>query len=176
MRTDSVTLHISAPPDTVYDLASDVTRMGEWSPETYRCAWIGGATGPAVGARFKAHNRRGLLRWSNSPKVLVADRGREFAFSRTNLGAGEYVWRYRLQATEGGATDVTESYEEVRPEARFVSAFVNLVFTPADERSIPQEDRRLRDRLQRSHLRKGMTETLGRVKEAAESLHTAELR
>ena len=30
-------IDIAAPPDVVYDLIADVTRMGEWSPECYRC-------------------------------------------------------------------------------------------------------------------------------------------
>jgi uncharacterized protein YndB with AHSA1/START domain len=149
MKTDSVTQQVTAPPDLVYDLISDVERMGEWSPECYRCRWIGKPKGPAVGSRFKAHNKRGLLRWSNSPKVLVADKGREFAFSRTNFGAGEYLWRYHLEPTEGGGTEVTESYEEVRPETRLVAAFVNSLFTPGG---------------QTSHLQNGMAQTLERIK------------
>jgi hypothetical protein len=56
--------------------------MGEWSPETYSCTWIHGATGSVVGARFKGRNRRGLLRWSNTPEVIAAESGREFAFRR----------------------------------------------------------------------------------------------
>jgi hypothetical protein len=31
--------------------------MGELSPECRRCEWIAGATGPAVGARFKGTNQ-----------------------------------------------------------------------------------------------------------------------
>ena len=30
---DEVTIEIAATPETVYDLVSDITRMGEWSPE-----------------------------------------------------------------------------------------------------------------------------------------------
>jgi uncharacterized protein YndB with AHSA1/START domain len=30
-----VTVHIAAPPDRVWDLVSDVTRIGEYSPETF---------------------------------------------------------------------------------------------------------------------------------------------
>ncbi len=30
----AVTAVIDAPPEALYDLVSDVTRMGEWSPET----------------------------------------------------------------------------------------------------------------------------------------------
>ena len=152
MTNDSVTTHVGAPSDRVFELVADVTRMGEWSPECYRCEWLGDATGPFVGARFKARNKRGLLRWSNSPTVVVADKGREFAFSRTALGAGEYVWRYRLTPSPDGGTEVSESYEAVRPESRLVSAFANL-FTPGDEAS---------------HLRAAMTVTLERIKQAAE--------
>src|SRR5262245_18234309 len=65
----SATLDIEAAPQTVYALITDVTRMGEWSPETRRAEWVGGATGPAVGARFRGHNKLGIARWSMTPTV-----------------------------------------------------------------------------------------------------------
>jgi len=34
-RNDSVSTEISAPPQRVYELVSDITRMGQWSPECY---------------------------------------------------------------------------------------------------------------------------------------------
>ena len=55
---DSVTIHMSAPPEQVWDLVSDVTRIGSYSPETFEAEWIDGATGPAVGARFRGHVKR----------------------------------------------------------------------------------------------------------------------
>lgn len=106
-------VHMAARPKRVYELVSDVSRMGEWSPETYRCTWVD-ADGPAVGARFRAHNRRGSVRWSNTPQVIAADPGREFAFRRTAPAAGEVIWRYRMEPDASG-TMVTESYEVVRP-------------------------------------------------------------
>ena len=30
---------VPAAPKVVYDLLSDITRMGEWSPETFHCEW-----------------------------------------------------------------------------------------------------------------------------------------
>lgn len=149
---DSAAIRIAAPAERVYDLVSDITRMGEWSPECVHCEWIGGATGPEVGARFKARNRRGLLRWSNTPTVVAADRGREFAFSRVALGAGEYIWRYSMVPISDGTTEVTESYEAVRPESRLVSSFVSL-FTPGDEKS---------------HLKISMSATLERIRKVVE--------
>jgi len=64
---------ISAPADTVYRFVSDVTRMGEWSPETTGCGWINGADGPAVGARFKGTNKHGSKTWSTVCTVVAAD-------------------------------------------------------------------------------------------------------
>lgn len=151
--SDAVTVRIAARPEHVYDLVADVTRMGEWSPECYRCEWLDGATTAAVGARFKARNKRRLLRWSNTPTVVVADRGREFAFSRTVFGGGEYVWRYRLDEAPDGRTDITESYDAVQPEARLMSWFAHL-FTPGNEAD---------------YLRDAMTTTLQRVKTVAET-------
>ncbi len=54
---DEVSIDIAAPPGAVYDLVADVTNMGRWSPETYRCEWLDGCTGPRVDARFKGWNK-----------------------------------------------------------------------------------------------------------------------
>jgi hypothetical protein len=52
----SVAEDISAYPDVVYDLISDLPRMGGWSPESTGGRWLGG-DGPSVGARFLGRNR-----------------------------------------------------------------------------------------------------------------------
>src|SRR3974390_3451397 len=57
MRAD-VTLHMDAPPEKVWGLISDITKMGEYSPEVIEAEWLDGATGPAVGARYRGHVRR----------------------------------------------------------------------------------------------------------------------
>jgi len=107
------TVHIQAPPEKVYAMISDVTRMGEWSPETYRCEWIDGAAGPTAGARFKGSNKRGILRWSTKPTVTVADAGNEFTFEVGAPGKEDTRWSYKLTPKEGG-TDLTESFESLR--------------------------------------------------------------
>ncbi len=114
----SATVHIQAPLEKVYALVTDVTRMGEWSPETYKAEWIEGATGPAPGARFKGHNKLGLLRWSTKPTVKAAVPGQEFTFETGKAGKEDTRWCYRLTAKEGG-TDLTESFEALRYPAVF---------------------------------------------------------
>jgi len=104
---------VRASPSELYDAVSDVRRMGEWSPECRRCEWIDGAVGPAVGARFKGSNRRGIIRWSTTPRVLVANAGQEFAFVTGHRGRDMTKWTYRFEPVVNGTT-VTESFEMLR--------------------------------------------------------------
>jgi hypothetical protein len=151
---DEVSLRIAAAPEDVYDIVADVTRTPEFSPEVLRCKWIGGAEGPAVGARFKAVNRvsRGPA-WSNKPVVITAERGREFAFSRTEPFGGTMVWRYTF-APDGTGTIVTESYDVIEPVKRPMWFLI--------ERVCGRRDRR-------TDLRDGMTQTLDRLRAALEA-------
>ena len=65
---------------------------------------------PPVGARFKAINRGGNRpNWWNKPVIVTADRGREFAFARTEPFAGTLEWRYTF-TSEGTGTRVVEGY------------------------------------------------------------------
>jgi hypothetical protein len=48
---------IAARPELVWDLVADVTRVGGWSPECTRAAWLTGPGRPRPGARFTGHNR-----------------------------------------------------------------------------------------------------------------------
>jgi uncharacterized protein YndB with AHSA1/START domain len=138
----SASVHIEAPPEKVYDLVSNVTRMGEWSPETVSCQWVDGATGPAVGAKFKGRNKAGIMRWSTTPEVTAAEPGREFAFKTSDTN-----WRYTFEP-DGSGTKVTESFDA--PHYNF---FLNLV-QPVRKRQ--------------PAIIQGMQTTLERIKAAAE--------
>ena len=150
---DAVSIEIGSTPDQVWALVSDITRMGEWSPECVRCAWTKGATGPAVGARFKATNKgqRGPA-WFNTPTVTVAEPNREFAFNRSGPGIGSYTWRYVLEPTQTG-TRLTESFDAERPLGPVMS-WITEKWTGSTDRD--------------ADLHQGMTTTLARIKAAAE--------
>jgi hypothetical protein len=108
---DSVTVHMQAAPDQVWDLVSDITKIGRYSPETFEAEWLDGATGPAVGARFRGHvkrNGKGPTYWTTC-EVTASEPGREFAFAVLTKGQPLNVWRYEL-APSGDGTDVTESF------------------------------------------------------------------
>ena len=154
LDTDEVRLVIAADPNTLYDLISDVTRTPEFSPNIRECLWLDGATGPAVGARFKAINRAGRgPDWSNKPVVTVADPGREFAFERTEKFAGTIGWRYTFEPADGG-TLVTETYRVIHSVSWLGWFVIGVVYGMKDDRA---------------WLRAGMEETLQRIKIAVES-------
>ena len=110
---DAVTVHMAAPPDKVWELVSDVTNIGKFSPETFEAEWLGGATGPAVGAKFRGHVRRngiGPIYWTTC-RVLVCEPGREFVFGVLGPGGKPMnTWGYRFEPN-GNGTDVTEFFE-----------------------------------------------------------------
>jgi len=108
---DSVTVHMSAPPDQVWDLVSDVTRIGSYSPETFEAEWLDGATGPAVGAKFRGHvkrNGKGPTYWTTCV-VSTCVPGAEFGFDVVQGDKVMNTWGYRIAEADGGS-DVTEYF------------------------------------------------------------------
>jgi hypothetical protein len=108
---DAVTIHMAAPADDIWALVSDVTRIGEFSPETFEAEWADGDTGPVVGAGFRGHvkrNGRGPVYWTTC-RVSDSEPGRVFAFEVLTGGKPLNTWRYELEPA-GDGTDVTESF------------------------------------------------------------------
>jgi hypothetical protein len=91
-------------PEEVWSLVSDVTRTGDWSPENTGSRWRGGATGPAVGAKFQGTNRNGVFYWRTTAVVLAADVGRRFAFDVSAVGVPVSRWDWTMAAAPGGTT------------------------------------------------------------------------
>lgn len=114
MFTRSVSREIEAPAEQLWRMVADVTRIGEWSPESTSAEWLDGATGPAVGARFKGHNKN-KSSWSSTCEVIAADPGKEFAFVVGKPSKPATTWRYVLTPRGASRTEVTESFELPRP-------------------------------------------------------------
>ncbi len=153
LTTDTVDRYIEARPEALYGIIADVTRTPEYTPDIVRVEWLDGATGPAVGARFKAINTAGKgPKWSNKPVITVLDPNREIAWERTEKGGGTLEWRYRFEP-EGTGTRVTESYRVVSPLNLFGWFLIGTVFG-------------LKDR--KTDLRNSMLRTLDRLAEMTE--------
>lgn len=154
-RTGRASVSVLAEPEQIWSMVTDVTRMGEWSPENERGEWLDGATGPAVGARFKGYNRRGKTKWSTTCEVTEAEPGRSFVFVTGTTAKPNTWWRYRFEPDDGG-TLVTESFELVKPLGA-VSRLVTRVTTGVTDRRSDMED--------------GVRTTLAAIKQAAEQGH-----
>jgi uncharacterized protein YndB with AHSA1/START domain len=109
--TREVSLHVDAPVEKVWALVSDITRIGEFSPETFEARWRRGSTGPEVGAKFKGHVKRngvGPTYWSACEVThCVPNKVFEFAVGTDDLTVNN--WGYRLEP-DGTGTKVTEYF------------------------------------------------------------------
>jgi Polyketide cyclase / dehydrase and lipid transport len=154
---DSVSLHMRARPGDVYALVADVTRMPEFSPEIVECTWLDGATGPFVGARFKARNKvANRPPWNNKPVVTVVEPGRQFGFARTERFGGTVEWSYRFEPEDDG-TLVTESYNVTKKLGPVGWFIIGVLFARKDRQS---------------DLRTGMEQTLQRMRATVEQRDT----
>ena len=149
----SGTTRIEATADHLYALVSDVARMGEWSPENVGGEWLGDATGPAAGARFRGSNRRGLRRWSTTCTVVAAEPGRSFAFEVAFAGVPTARWSYQFRP-DGDATIVTETWTDRR--AGWFAVLARPVMGIADLRA---------------HIQENIQQTLANLKATAERSH-----
>ena len=148
--TGEVTIRMEAPPEKVWALVSDVTRIGEFSPETFEARWSHGSTGPEEGAHFKGHVKRngvGPTYWT--PCLVtkcVPNQVFEFAVGSDDVPLN--TWGYRLALDRNG-TQVSEYF---RLEPWLPLRFYWLLLGP------------LRGRTNE----KGMRTTLERMKEVVE--------
>jgi hypothetical protein len=114
----TATIRIDASPDAVYDRVADVTKAGDRSLECRSAEWLPGAAPGTVGARFRGHNKSGVVRWSRKCEVVEADRGRRFAFQtlpeRVDFTrADSTIWGYSIEP-DGDGSLVTHDYRIVK--------------------------------------------------------------
>jgi hypothetical protein len=134
-----VSLFVDAPPEDLYDVVADVTRIGERSPECRAAAWLPGPPPRTVGARFRGRNKNGLIRWSRVCEVVTADRGQAFAYrtvpERVDPSRRDStIWSYQLTPEDAGTT-VTHSYDvTVMPLRPFIALYRRIMPQHADMR------------------------------------------
>ena len=147
-HADSVV--IAATPEQVYDVVSDVTRTGEWSPICTACWWDEGSSGQ-VGDWFTGRNETPERTWETRSQVVTADRGREFEF---RVGGSLVSWRYTSRAVDGGA-ELVERWE-----------MLPAGVTVFEERYGEDADREIEERTAAAH--HGIPATLAVIKEIVE--------
>jgi polyketide cyclase/dehydrase/lipid transport protein len=143
---------VNTTPEALYDLVSDVTRTGEWSPVCKSCWWDDDAEAGQVGAWFHGHNETPQRTWDTKSQVMKAERGVEFAWT---VGGDMVEWGFRLTPTDDGTT-LTESWH-LLPHG--VDVF--------HERYGDDAENQIEDR--RWHAHDGIPKTLAAIKRIAES-------
>lgn len=138
--------------------ASDVEYMPATSTELQTAEWLDGADGPAVGARFRGHNRHDAVgEWSTTSHVVECEPERVFAWAVEDPANPAATWRFRLEPT-GGGTRLTQSAQLV-PGPSKLSLMI--------ERSPHREQQLVHGRLQ--EFERNMTATLEHIKTRAEA-------
>jgi len=151
-RTHQESITVSATPETVYDLVSDITRTGEWSPVCTSCWWDDASEEARVGAWFTGHNELPNRTWETRSQVVAADRGREFAW----IVGGRFVrWGFTLEP-DGAATRLTETWE-------FLPDGLAMFEEKYGDRAAVEID------LRTSQAHEGISRTLAAIKRIAES-------
>ena len=140
-------IEVAAPPDAVYAMVADVTRIPEWSPECHSVAWKDGSTRAEPGAQFVGKNKFGMWRWSTTCVVEAAEPGRELTWSTVSMGRKNTRWSYRFEPA-GGGTRVTESYASVEPYPKPIEALLRVMFRRHDH-NMPENIRQSLERFKR---------------------------
>lgn len=104
--TTQGSLVVAATPQQVYDVVSDITRTGEWSPVCRRAEWVDPER-TGEGAQFLGHNDDGAKEWTTTSTVVRARPGEEFVWE---VGQGFVRWGYRMAPVEG-STELTHTWE-----------------------------------------------------------------
>ncbi len=151
-RTHELSITVEATPEALYDLVSDITRTGEWSPICTACWWDDPAEARTVGAWFTGHNQVPGRSWETRSRIAAADRGREFTW----IVGGSFVrWSFTFHP-HGAATTLTESWE-------FLPGGIAMFQEKYGDRAAAEIDERTRQ----AH--EGIPQTLAAIKRIAES-------
>ncbi len=105
----SATVRVSAPPERVFALLTDLDQLPTFSPENHRCEILDGSPAVAVGTRFRGYNKAGDYEWHADCVVTELEPGRRFAYEVPPGYEHATVWSYEIEPTDDGCV-VTESF------------------------------------------------------------------
>ncbi|MFC8932631.1 SRPBCC family protein [Rhodococcus sp. NPDC057135] len=148
-NTLEASIDIDASPQDVWAIVADLQRMGEWSPQCKVMKVIGGTV--REGAKTINVNRKGLLVWPTSSKVVRFEPNKSVAF---RIAENRTIWSYELEPT-ATVTKVTERREAPTGTSKVSQFLVKTVLGGNADFEV--------------ELVEGMNATLKRVKSEAEA-------
>jgi len=156
---------VAARPELVWDLVADVTRIGGWSPECIRAAWLADPDRLRPGARFTGHNHLPHgFEYEVICVVTEADRPRAFAWvvldDSGDPARPSSSWRYRIDPLPGGGSRVRQRFTHGPGDSYLRAAAARMPDRAAEIIAA-----------RRDGLRANMSAALRAMKAAAESSH-----
>ena len=99
----TVEIDIAAPPEHVWELASDINISAQFSNEFQGAEWVD-ADGPREGASFIGRNERTDVNrvWETTSYIVACDRPRVFAWNVNDRDRPSAQWRFELVRIPGG--------------------------------------------------------------------------
>ncbi|KSZ60482.1 polyketide cyclase [Rhodococcus pyridinivorans KG-16] len=120
-KTLEATIEITASPEEVWRVVSDLKRMGEWSPQCRRMIVRGGPV--SAGTTTININKKGLLVWPTTSKVIDFEPGRRLSF---RINENRSIWSFTLEPTATG-TRVTQRREAPTGTSKVSQTLVKYV-------------------------------------------------
>ena len=118
-ETIVVSKEISAGPQKVWDLVTDLANMGRWSPENDGGKWLSKDGGPKLGARFMGKNNWQGNRWVAPVKITEFTEPKRFAFKMRFPLIGGSDWSFDIEPTSEGCK-VIQTWTDRRTKALVV--------------------------------------------------------
>ena len=154
--TVDVDIVIDAPPDRVWPVATDLTRMGEWSPENKGGQWVDGQ-GPEPGATFRGRNQHPAVgEWETMSTITEFEPPRRMAWAVMDPSNPSSTWWFELEP-EGDGTRLRQ-HVTIGPGPNGLTSAVQRM---------PDKETRIVERRLEEH-RANMTATLEGIKATVE--------
>ena len=109
----SDSIDIAAPAEQVFAAISDLPAMERRSPENTGGVWLGGATAPSLGARFRGTNSHGDDSWATVATVTDFEPPHLFGFNVTYAKLKVARWVFEIEETPTGCR-VSEHWTDQR--------------------------------------------------------------
>jgi uncharacterized protein YndB with AHSA1/START domain len=153
----AASVHIQAPPDRVWAVATDLPRFGQWSPENRGGRWLDGADGQSVGHRFEGTQEHPAVgTWTTVATIVECDPCVRYSWIVGTADDPGATWLFTFEATDDGTR--LDQRVTIGPGPSGISVAI--------EAMPDKEDRILQRRLEEHD--RGMAAVLDGIKHAAE--------
>lgn len=121
--TVEVTQRLSCSPERAWALVTDITLPTRTDGELQRVEWLDGATGVAVGARFRGHNANPQMgEWHTEPEIVEVEDGRRWVWRVGPEEGPLALWGFEVDTDGDGA--LVRQWAKVGTGQSPLSAFI----------------------------------------------------